>query len=122
MEQQEDRELLLLDIYPYNKMESCWAKIENGVVTFVECVTDEFVAANPERYSGIWKKVGTETQPFVGKEFILLENKDKIIEPQPFKSWILDEKDQWQAPKEMPKEGNWSWDEEKQDWVESPPK
>ena len=38
--------------------ESYHAHIENGVVTSVEVVTDNFVNANPERYSGAWIKVG----------------------------------------------------------------
>ena len=98
-------------------MESYWAKIEEGVVTFVEVVTDGFVAANPERYSGTWKKVGIETQPFVGKGFLHLPEKDKIIEPKPFDSWILDKNDNWEAPIKKP-EGDFYWYEDRQEWIE----
>lgn len=97
-------------------MESYWAKIENGVVVHVEVVEDSFVAANPGRYSGTWKKVGTETQPFVGKGFVLLEAKNKIIEPAPYESWLLDEeKLEWNAPALKPGE-NYQWDESLQEW------
>lgn len=99
-------------------MESYWAKIENGVVVFVEVVEDAFVAANPQRYSGIWKKVGTEKQPFVGRDFVYLEAKDKIIEPKPFDSWTLDGNDKWQAPKAKPGE-NYYWDEKTREWVKA---
>lgn len=104
-------------------MESYYAYIENGVVTSVEVVTDEFVAANPQRYSGTWKKVGTGTQKFVGKGYVHLPEKNKIIEPQPFKSWTLNETTlQWVAPVKMPLDGNYYWDEDMQKWILLNPK
>lgn len=99
-------------------MESYWAKIENNVVASVEVVKDDFVAQNPERYSGIWKKVETKTQPFVSKGFVYLKGKDKIITPKPFESWRLDANDEWEAPKAK-KGDDYYWDEEKQEWIEN---
>lgn len=98
-------------------METYYAKIEDNIVTHVEVVTDEFFNANPNRYTGTWKKVGTEQQPYVSKGYVFLPEKDRIIEPQPFKSWILDEKTfEWTAPKVKP-EGSFYWDEEVKDWI-----
>lgn len=42
---------------------------------------------------------------------------DVFIAPQPFPSWILDDNHDWQAPKPMPSEGLWVWDEDAQEWV-----
>ena len=42
---------------------------------------------------------------------------DVFIAPQPYPSWTLDENFDWQAPKPMPSEGFWRWDEELGEWV-----
>lgn len=42
---------------------------------------------------------------------------DVFIAPQPFPSWILDDNHDWQAPKPMPSEGLWVWDEDAQEWI-----
>ena len=41
---------------------------------------------------------------------------DVFISPQPYPSWSLDSNFDWQAPKPMPNEGNWCWDEENKQW------
>ncbi len=97
-------------------MESYYAHIENGIVTSVEVVTDEFVKANPQRYKGKWLKVGNgSARPFCGKGYIYLPDKDKIITPKPYPSWLLNEKDEWVAPMSKP-EGNYYWDESSLSW------
>lgn len=97
-------------------METYYAKIENGVVVHVEVVTDEFFNSNPDRYSGTWLKVGTEKYPFVSPGYTYIQKEDKLIAPQPFNSWILNEKNEWTAPKSQPK-GKCYWDEDKQEWI-----
>ncbi len=100
-------------------MESYWAKIENDLVVSVEVVGDSFVQANPERYSGTWKKVGTDTQKLAGKDYIFITEFDKIIEQKPYDSWVLNkEKTEWKSTKEKP-EGNYTWDEDSKEWVVS---
>ena len=42
---------------------------------------------------------------------------DVFIAPQPFPSWILDDNHDWQAPKPMPSEGLWVWNEDAQEWI-----
>ena len=87
------------------------------MIISVEVVTDEFFNANPQRYTGLWKKVGTETHPFCGKGDIYLPAKDKIISAQPFPSWTLNAvTDEWDAPKPKPI-GNYYWDEKTQSWI-----
>ena len=44
---------------------------------------------------------------------------DVFIAPQPYPSWSLNDKYDWQAPKPYPNEGLWTWDEEIGDWVEA---
>jgi len=41
---------------------------------------------------------------------------DMFILPQPYPSWSLNDNFDWQAPKPMPKEGKWYWDEENEQW------
>ena len=97
-------------------MESTYAKIENNFVTSVEVVTDEFFKANPQRYKGIWRKVGNgSNRPFCGKGYEYLPGKDKIITPKPYTSWILNANDEYQAPVKKPI-GDYYWDEIKQNW------
>lgn len=35
---------------------------ENNIVTAVHCVTQEFLEANPERYTGVWVETFFETE------------------------------------------------------------
>lgn len=96
-------------------MESYYAHIENNIVVSVEVVTDKFVKANPKRYKDRWIKVGDSKRDFCGKGFIYLPVKDKIIYPQPFPSWTLDNNDEWEAPKIKP-DDNFIWDEATLSW------
>lgn len=42
-------------------------------------------------------------------------DKDVFIGVQPFPSWVLDESNEWVAPKPRPSDSHW-WNEEIQDW------
>lgn len=98
-------------------MESYYAHIENNIVVSVEVVTDKFVKANSNRYQGVWLKVGNGSKrAFCGKDCIYLPDKDKIISPKPFDSWILDKNDEWQAP-EKKLGDDYSWDEKLLNWI-----
>lgn len=99
-------------------MESYYAHIEDNTVTSVEVVTDEFFNANPQRYTGLWLKVGNgSTRPYCGIGNIYLSVKDKIIQSQPYPSWTLNTKtDEWEAPVLKP-EGNYYWDEKTLNWL-----
>lgn len=43
---------------------------------------------------------------------------DVFIAPQPYLSWSLDNKFDWQAPTPMPTEGKWYWHENTLSWIE----
>jgi len=98
-------------------METNYVHIENNVVTSVEVVTDEFFNANPERYVGLWLKVGEgSNKSFCGIGDIYLSEKNKIISAKPYKSWSLNDNDEWVSPIAKP-EGNYYWDEETLNWI-----
>lgn len=42
-------------------MEQYFAQVTNGIVTAVAVVTEEFMAANPERYEGEWVETFFDT-------------------------------------------------------------
>jgi hypothetical protein len=44
---------------------------------------------------------------------------DAFIAPQPYPSWLLDQNFNWQAPKPRPEEGDWAWDEQTGEWLET---
>jgi hypothetical protein len=49
-------------------------------------------------------------------------NGDVFIAPQPYPSWSLDANYDWHPPTPMPEtEGEWSWDEDAQAWVDLTP-
>ena len=59
---------------------------------------------------------GNIRKQYAGIGYSYDKDKDVFISSQPYKSWSLDDKSDWQAPKEMPKDGMYSWNEEKLEW------
>ena len=108
-----------------------WAKVENGIVTQVNVVEDDFLQGNPQRYTGTWIKTSYNThgnQHSLGGTPL---NKNYagigyswdgtgFAAPQPFASWTKDaETYLWQAPTPMPvDEKSYTWDEATLSWVE----
>jgi hypothetical protein len=109
-----------------------WAKVENGIVTQVNVVEDDFIQANPDRYTGEWIKTSYNT---VGGVHLLggtplhknyagigySWDGEGFAPPQPYPSWSLDLFSyQWQAPVAMPEEEGkrYAWDEATTSWVE----
>ena len=45
------------------------------------------------------------------------EENNVFIKPKPFPSWSLDANFNWKSPVSYPEEGNYTWDEENQQWV-----
>jgi hypothetical protein len=121
---------------------SHYAKVENGIVTQVNVIDDEFFENNPERYIGLWVKTSYNTyggvhfnpetgQPsedqtkslrknFAGIGFIYDETLDAFYEAKPYESWILNtENCLWEAPVSKPNNDNsYIWNELEQSWVE----
>jgi hypothetical protein len=111
-----------------------WAKIENGIVTQVNVVEDDFLQANPDRYTGLWVKTSYNTRGgihqlggtplrknYAGIGYVYDEVRDAFYEPQPYPSWTLDEDTcQWYPPTPYPTDGkHYMWDEEQLNWKET---
>jgi hypothetical protein len=109
-----------------------WAKVEDGIVTQVNVVEDNFLQANPDRYTGTWIKTSYNTYGGVNSRVggeALNKNYAGIgytwdgvgfAAPQPFASWTKNaETYLWEAPTPMPTDGKlYKWDEELLSWVE----
>jgi hypothetical protein len=108
-----------------------WAKVENGIVTQVNVVEDDFIQANPDRYTGEWIKTSYNTQGNVhllGGEPLHKNyagigyswDGEGFAPPQPYPSWSLDLYSYlWQAPVAKPEDGKrYTWDEATTSWVE----
>ena len=112
-----------------------FAKIENGIVTQVNVVDEEYFHANREtRYTGQWVQTSYNTQGgvhllggtplrknYAGIGYTYDETRDAFIPPKPFNSWLLNEDTcQWDAPVAYPTDGKlYMWDEEQQQWTEA---
>ena len=107
-----------------------WAKVENGIVTQVNVVEDDFLQGNPERYTGTWVKTSYNTHGGVHTLGGTPLNKNYagvgyswdgvgFAAPQPFNSWTLNQESYlWEAPTPMPIDDKpYSWDEESLSWV-----
>lgn len=53
---------------------------------------------------------------FAGIGFKYDSVNDVFIDPQPFPSWKLNDNFDWEAPKPMPTDGLYIWNEESLDW------
>ena len=108
-----------------------WAKVENGIVTQVNVVEDDFIQANPDRYTGEWIKTSYNTHGNVHalggtplhKNYAGIGyswDGTGFAAPQPYPSWSLDLFSYlWQAPVAMPEDGKmYNWDEATTSWVE----
>jgi hypothetical protein len=58
---------------------------ENNVVTTVHCVTQEFLEANPERYTGVWVETFFDTtgKTYAGLGYIYDEATQDFLPPPP---------------------------------------
>lgn len=112
---------------------SHWAKIENGTVVQVNVVEDDFIQANPDRYTGQWVKTSYNTRGgvhelggtplrknYAGIGYTYDEQRDAFIPPKPFESWTLNEETcLWESPIPYPQDEKlYIWDEEQQNWKE----
>jgi hypothetical protein len=108
-----------------------WAKVEDGIVTQVNVVEDDFLQANPDRYTGTWIKTSYNTQGGVHTLGGTPLNKNYagigyswdgvgFAAPQPYPSWTKNSDTYlWEAPTPMPTDDKrYEWDEETTSWVE----
>ena len=59
---------------------------------------------------------GTIRKQFAGIGYTYDHIRDEFVAPQPFKSWTLDENNDWQPPTPKP-DGNYYWNEATQTWL-----
>lgn len=73
-------------------------------------------------YGGVHSLGGTPLRKnYAGIGFTYDEELDAFIPPSPYPSWVLDDTTcLWQAPVAYPAEGEHTWDEASQAWVEVP--
>jgi hypothetical protein len=120
-----------------------FAKIEDGIVTQVNVIDEDYFAANREtRYTGQWVQTSYNTRGgvhynpetgepsedqskalrknYAGIGFTYDEERDAFIAPKPYSKWILNEETcQWEAPKPYPTDGkDYVWNDNKGEWEE----
>jgi hypothetical protein len=111
-----------------------FAKIEDGIVTQVNVVDEEYFHANREtRYTGQWVQTSYNTQGgvhllggtplrknYAGVGYVYDEVRDAFYAPQPYPSWTLNEDTcYWKSPVPMPTDGKfYTWNEDNQEWTE----
>jgi hypothetical protein len=87
-------------------------------------VEKEYIgAAFCERlFGGTWKQTsynGNIRKNYAGIGCTYREDIDAFVPPQPYSSWVLNDKAQWEAPVAMPTDDKcYSWDETQQNWIE----
>lgn len=92
---------------------------DNNVVTKIAVVQQEFLEANPERYTGTWVETFYDTagKQYAGIGFEYLESEQDFRPPQPYPSWTWSNKT-WNPPTPMPlTDGLYKWSEEDLEWV-----
>ena len=115
---------------------SHFAKLdENNIVIFVtrgrqedDGLEDELSARTGDTYKqtsyntcgGIHLLGGTPYRKnYAGIGYTYDQTRDAFIPPKPFPSFVLNETTcLWDAPVPMPDEGQWTWDEDNQQWIE----
>jgi hypothetical protein len=111
-----------------------YAKIENGTVTQVNVIDEDYFAENREtRYTGQWVQTSYNTQGgvhllggtplrknYAGVGYTYDEVRDAFYAPQPYPSWTLNEDTcYWESPVPMPTDGKiYTWNEDNQNWEE----
>jgi len=92
---------------------------DNNIVTNVRVVSQEFLEANPQRYTGTWVETffSTAGKQYAGVGFEYVESEQDFRGPQPYPSWTWSNKT-WIPPTPMPSTGGpYTWSEEDLEWV-----
>jgi hypothetical protein len=111
-----------------------FAKIEDGIVTQVNVVDEDFFNENREtRYTGQWVQTSYNTQGgvhllggtplrknYAGVGYTYDEVRDAFYAPQPYPSWTLNEDTcYWESPVPYPTDDKrYTWNEDNQQWTE----
>lgn len=96
--------------------ERIWAVIDGNVITNTIVADDAFVALIAPEHDAIVEITDVAPRPAVHWAV----HPDGYRPPQPFASWVWDG-GAWTAPAPMPSDGDWSWDETAQEWIDTTP-
>ena len=90
---------------------------DQNIVIDLHVVTAEFMAANPERYPGVWVETFFDTvgKQYAGIGYEYLPASQDFRGQQPFASWTW-ANNMWNAPTPKP-EGDYYWNEAELMWV-----
>ena len=108
-------------------METLFAKVNaGGVVENVIVAEPDYIATLPDASSYVQTWADASGDPLKGYNYASIGGKfdpanNAFSAKQPYKSWVLDAKFQWQAPVPMPvaKAGvYYQWDEAAVNWAE----
>ena len=95
---------------------------KDGVVQRVIVSEQDFINSGAVGDSFNWVQTSYNhnfRKQFAGPGFTYDKAKDKFIAPQPYPSWALDDKDDWQPPTAYPDDGKrYDWDEDSKAWKE----
>ena len=89
---------------------------DNNIVIRVAVVSQEFLEANPERYTGTWVETFiTAGKRYAGIGLEYLPATQDFREQQPYPSWTW-ANNIWNPPTPKP-EGDYYWNEAELEWV-----
>ena len=110
-----------------------FAKVENGIVTQVLVVEQDFIDSGALGDPSMWIQTSYNTRGgehtlggtplrknYAGIGFTYDRIRDAFIPPKPYASWVLNEDTcLWDAPVAMPTDDKrYTWDEATTNWVE----
>lgn len=93
--------------------------LDQGYQWLVDNLGGTWIKTSFNTYGGAHKEGGNPLRKnYAGIGFTYDPIREAFIPPKPFESWILNEETcLWDPPKPKPiTEGNWSWNEELQEW------
>lgn len=100
---------------------------ENGIVKQVLVVPNaqehrgQDFLANDLGLGGTWVQTSYNNnirKQYAGVGYTYDANNDVFISPRPYKSWVLDENFDWQAPVPRPEDGlMYNWNERYEEWI-----
>lgn len=102
---------------------SHFAKVENNIVTETIVAEQDFINSGVVGDSFLWLQTSYNNKfrlQFAGVGSIYDKTNDIFVDPQPYKSWTLDDDFVWQPPTAMPDDDKmYSWNEDTQAWDET---
>lgn len=104
-------------------MDTYYAEVSNeGAVKNVIVADPNFLKFNSGGKQYVETFLDADGDPAKRYNYAIIDGKylsdvDAFIEPQPYKSWVLDAKYKWQAPVAMPADGSsYVWEEATASW------